>query len=278
MQLPAYRALLDSGIGTAATGQAPPAASASPKQPSGVGCSSVSTRKASSALAALQRALVEDFVLYEEASAARQHVVGILVAIEQGDVAAGQRLMAHSCTELIAATAPAADPNRLAAFMAPAGSPAAAAVIENVAAGTDSGVGDGSVNRMAAQAACRYLNSSKGISKLLGMASSSRAALEPAQVQQQQHHARIGRAGVEMLLQDLPKSEEAAAAPSSVSSAAGMPEAGVAADAPDSHELEVAVAELLQLPELLQGLQGSQFPQVQGVQPAPLAAIQEVGS
>ncbi|KAF6266741.1 hypothetical protein COO60DRAFT_1654608 [Scenedesmus sp. NREL 46B-D3] len=76
---------------------------------------------------ALQRALVEDFVLYEEASAARQHVVGILVAIEQGDVAAGQRLLAPACAELIAATAPAAVPSRLPPSETPAAVDEAAA-------------------------------------------------------------------------------------------------------------------------------------------------------
>jgi len=128
MRLPAYRTLLNSVIGTAAAGHAP-AASKLAKQASGVGCSSVSAAPPVSALAALQRALVEDFVLYEEASAARQHVVGILVAIEQGDVAAGQRLMAQAAARSsVLQLRPCSRPrSRLAASMGPSASTAAGA-------------------------------------------------------------------------------------------------------------------------------------------------------
>lgn len=145
------------------------------------------------AIAALQRALVEDFVLYEEASAARQHVVGILVAVEQGDAAAGQRLLAPACAELIAATAPAAVPNRLAPFLS---SPAVASAAANARA---AGAGPAEVASAAAVAAAEeYCRHVQGISRLLGSASSSRAALEasPRQVRQlrQQQQALLVRA------------------------------------------------------------------------------------
>lgn len=135
-----------------------------------------------SALSALQRALVEDFVLYEEASAARQHVVGILVAVEQGDAAAGQRLIAPASAELIAATAPAAVPNRLGPHL---NTPP---VLAAAAAARAGGCAAGDVAAAAAVAAAEeYCRQTRGINRLLGSASSSRAALEasPKQAQQQ---------------------------------------------------------------------------------------------
>ena len=54
----------------------------------------------------LQRALVEDFVLYDESSAARQHVVGWLVAVERGDASAVERILSPSSSDLLAATTP----------------------------------------------------------------------------------------------------------------------------------------------------------------------------
>lgn len=148
--------------------------------------SSSSTR--GQAVAALQRALVEDFVLYEEASAARQHVVGILVAVEQGDAAAGQRLLAPACAELIAATAPAAVPNRLAPFLS---SPAVAnAAATARTAGLGPAEASAAVAVAAAEEYCRHV---QGISRLLGSASTSRAALEasPRQLRQQRQQQQV---------------------------------------------------------------------------------------
>lgn len=154
--------------------------------PMGAGASSSSIGP--HALAALQRALVEDFVLYEEASAARQHVVGILVAVEQGDAAAGQRLLAPACAELIAATAPASVPNRLAPYL---NSPA---VVSAAAVARASGAGPAEVASAVAMAAAEeYCKHTQGIHRLLGSASSSRAALEasPRQLRQQRQQQQL---------------------------------------------------------------------------------------
>lgn len=217
-------------------------------------------------LPTLQRALVEDFVLYEEASAARQHVVGILVSIEHGDIAAGQRLLAPACGELIAATAPAPVPNRLAAA-------AAAGTAANQAAGST-----------AVMAAVEHCKSAKGISKLLGMASTSRAALEPlpAQLQRQQRHllralqrigsqlpglsrmlasyqlgngvAASGRDGADM---PMPPGPFALAAMQEAAAGVLQQESSHGAEAVADRttvDLEAAMADLLSLPELAQGV------------------------
>jgi len=152
------------------------------------GSNSSSSSPAVADLTALQRALVEDFVLYEEASAARQHVVGILVAVEQGDAAAGQRLLAPTCAELIAATAPAAVPNRLAPYLS------APAVVSAAASATGSGLSPAAVSAAVACAAAEeYCRHTRGISRLLGSASSSRAALEasPKQLRQQRQQQQM---------------------------------------------------------------------------------------
>lgn len=210
--------------------------------------------------AALQRTLVEDFVLYEEASAARQHVVGILVAVEQGDVIAGQRLLAPACAELVAATAPSPAINKLAAFATAPG--AGAAVVSGTEAAASA----------ALRAAGEYLRSVAGISKLLGMASSSRAALEPSATQQQLQQQQLIRAlqrlarhlpGLSRLLANHPIASTmmAAAGGASLQGASAAAEPATAAALTESNstgsDLNAAIADLVQLPELLQGLQFS---------------------
>lgn len=165
---------------TSAQQQQQSAGAASPSVRTEARSSSSST--AAQAVAALQRALVEDFVLYEEASAARQHVVGILVAVEQGDAAAGQRLLAPACAELVAATAPAAVPNRLAPFL---NSPA---VLTAATSARAAGAGpEGVASAAAVAAAEEYCRHVQGISRVVGSAGSCRAALEasPRQLRQQ---------------------------------------------------------------------------------------------
>lgn len=211
-------------------------------------------------LSALQRALVEDFILYEEASAARQHVVGILVAIEQGDEAAGQRLLSPACAELIAATAPAPAANKIAGLA------------------SASTLGSAGVNEIAAvQAAREYLRSAKGMGKLLGMASSSRSALEPSPAQQQQQQQQLVRAlhrlaaqlpGLARLLATHPVAAATMSAAGAGGSSAVPQQPGTVAVGKTEesnmlgsgqYDLNAAVADLLQLPELLQGLQLSKL-------------------
>ena len=54
------------------------------------------------ALLQLQRALVDDFVLYDDSSAARLHLVGQVVAVERGDAGAAARLLAPANADLFA--------------------------------------------------------------------------------------------------------------------------------------------------------------------------------
>ncbi|KAI8469434.1 MAG: hypothetical protein J3K34DRAFT_522200 [Monoraphidium minutum] len=54
------------------------------------------------ALLQLQRALVDDFVLYDDSSAARLHLVGQVVAVERGDPGAAARLLAPANADLFA--------------------------------------------------------------------------------------------------------------------------------------------------------------------------------